>query len=105
MRHQAALARGAQHGQAADGALRPQDRRFFEGRNQSNALPIYGCAAADAQPVRRLGNVVGTPAFHEQLVGVAGAGRAPSVVPVPVLLAWFDGSWLGVPVLGSVIVC
>ena len=50
-----------QHGHAADGALRPQDRRFFEAGIGPSVLPIYACAAADAQPVRRPGSVVGIP--------------------------------------------
>jgi hypothetical protein len=41
-----------QQGHAADGASRPQDRRFFDGQNRRVSILIYRCAATDAQPDR-----------------------------------------------------
>ncbi len=41
----------AEQGLAADGAPRPQDHRFFKGWNRPTPVPIYRCAAAEAQTV------------------------------------------------------
>jgi hypothetical protein len=49
-----AAKRVAQQALAADGALRPRDRRYFESSNQLDWISIYGCAAAEAQHVGRL---------------------------------------------------
>jgi hypothetical protein len=46
--------RAAEHGLAVDGAVRPQDRSFFEGGKRPMASPIYRCAAAEAQAVGRV---------------------------------------------------
>jgi hypothetical protein len=56
--------------------------------------------------VRPLGNVVGKPF----LVGRVGGDSCPPVVPlsgmrVPVVPAWFDGSWWRKPVVLCVIRC
>jgi hypothetical protein len=47
-----AAKRVAQQALAADGALRPRDRRYFESSNQLDWISIYGCAAAEAQDGR-----------------------------------------------------
>ena len=50
----ARLSAAAEPGLAADGDLRPQDRAFLKSEFGSKAFPIYECAAAEAQAVRRL---------------------------------------------------
>ncbi len=63
-------------------------------------------AAADGQAVGRLGSVVDIPFLLVTSQSRFGNARcARRVVPVPVVLVWFDGPWCGVPVVPSVIVC
>jgi hypothetical protein len=63
-------------------------------------------AAAECQAVGRLGQRGGSSLFwlYESISDVQ-ARCARLVVPVPVVLAWFDRPWCGTPVVHRVIVC
>jgi hypothetical protein len=79
---------------------------FLKLRIGSKVSPIYRCAAADAQPVGQLGNLVGIPFLMvTSRLRFGNARCARLVVPKPVVPAWFDGSWCSLPVMPGVIVC
>src|SRR4051812_42414302 len=90
--------RSAEHAVAAD-RFAPEIVRFLT--HFGRAL-----AAAERQPVGRLGSVVDIPFLALVRRSRFGNARcAISVVPKPVVLAWFGRSWCCLPVVRGLIVC